>query len=103
MSDLISRSALMEEIESLTVHITGFRGGKSILSEMMEEYKKSVLKTINETPTAYNVDKVIAELEDLDGIEFSVRFIPVNSEIVIPRENAIPREKTIEIVRKGGV
>lgn len=59
MSDLISRKAVMEEIESLSVTITGLRSGKGALAEFMREYKKSVLRIIDEQPTAYNVDKVI--------------------------------------------
>ena len=62
--DLISRSALIEEIESLTMQITGIRSGKGVLSECMKEYKKSILRIIEEQPTAYNVEKVVAELEE---------------------------------------
>lgn len=51
MSDLISRSALKEEIEGLCMTITGLRAGKGILREFMNEYRKSVLRTIDEQPT----------------------------------------------------
>ena len=64
MGDLISRSALIEEIESLTMQITGIRSGKGVLSECMKEYKKSILRIIEEQPTAYDVEKVVEQLEE---------------------------------------
>lgn len=50
-SDLISRKALMEEINSLQVSVTGLRAGKGVLHKFMEEYKKSVLKLVSEAQT----------------------------------------------------
>lgn len=61
-NDLISRKALMEEIDSLYMNITGLRAGKGVLQKYMEEYKKSVLKCIEEAQTAYDVDAVCKEL-----------------------------------------
>lgn len=58
MSDLISRNALIEEIKSLSIVL----GGKQIFSD---NAKDSVLRTIDEQPTAYSVDKVVKELEQL--------------------------------------
>lgn len=51
MSDLISRSALKEEIESLRVMVTGLRSGKGVLAEYAKHYKESVLKLIDEAQT----------------------------------------------------
>ena len=51
MAGLIVKGALREEIESLTVHVTGLRAGKGVLSKFMDEYRKSVLRIINEQPT----------------------------------------------------
>ena len=61
MSDLISRSELSEEIESLTMVVTGLRSGKSILDTFMKEYKKYVLKIIEEQPTVEAVPAVHGE------------------------------------------
>ena len=55
MSDLISRSELLEEIKSLSIVLNG----KQIFSD---DAKDTVLRIINEQPTAYSVDKVIEEL-----------------------------------------
>lgn len=51
MNDLISRSALKEDIESLHVKVTGLRSGKGVLAEYAKHYKESVVKLIDEAPT----------------------------------------------------
>ena len=48
--DLISRKVLKEEIESLIMTITGMRNGKITTDKALEEYKKSILKIIDEQP-----------------------------------------------------
>ena len=58
MSDLISRSALIEEIKSLSIVLNG----KQIFSD---DAKDTVLRIINEQPTAYNIDKVVEEIKTL--------------------------------------
>ena len=58
MSDLISRSELLEEIKSLSI----FLSGKQIFSD---NAKDTVLRIIDEQPTAYDIDKVVEELEEL--------------------------------------
>lgn len=95
MSDLISRSAVMKEIESLSMRITGLRAGKGVLVEVMNEYRKSVLRIIDEQPTAYNVDAVVEELKSLSNAEADYYYASSN--------DVIDRETTIEIVREGGV
>ena len=91
MNDLISRKAVMEEIESLTVRITGLRSGKGALAEFMREYKKSVLRIIDEQPVAYDVDAVVEQLEKHRG-EFKSRNI-------VPLVNM---DYAVAIVRRGG-
>ena len=93
MSDLISRSALMKEIESLSMRIIGLRAGKGVLVEVMNEYKKSVLRIIDEQPTAYDVDAVVEDMQD-STVEFEL--FGVCSEY-------IPKHIVINAVRKGGV
>lgn len=50
MNDLISRKAVLEEVESLQVTITGLRAGKSVLQDFANEYRKSVLRIIQDAP-----------------------------------------------------
>jgi len=49
-NDLISRKALSDEVESLRMIITGMRSGKITTVKALEEYKKSILKIIDEQP-----------------------------------------------------
>ena len=56
MSDLISRSELLEEIKSLSIVLNG----KQIFSD---DAKDTILRIINEQPTAYSVNKEVEELE----------------------------------------
>lgn len=48
--DLIDRDALKEEVESLQMQISGIRSGKGFILTCMDEYKKSILKIIDESP-----------------------------------------------------
>ena len=63
MSDLISRNALIKEIETLKVHVTGLRAGK-VLSEFEKQYKESIIRVIEEQPTTYDIEKVVEQLEE---------------------------------------
>lgn len=53
MSDmrLIDANALEEELSSLSIIVTGLRAGKGVLREYMTEYRKSVLRIVDEAPT----------------------------------------------------
>lgn len=98
-NDFISRSALMEEISSLYVTCTGLRYGKGISLKFAEEYKKSVLKCIDEAPTVYDVDEVLDELK-----RSATKYcICVNCNNDCEKcEHAIITKNMLEIVRNGG-
>ena len=71
MSDLISRSALMQEIKSLTVIVTGLRAGKGILNEYAKQYRDALLRIVNEQPTIEAIPVVHGEWVKNDiGIYF---------------------------------
>lgn len=57
--ELIDRKALKEEIESLRMTITGMRSGKTMTIQVLEEYKKSILRIIDEQPTVHANDNWI--------------------------------------------
>ncbi len=108
-NDLISRSELAKEIDSLRVSITGLRAGKGILLKFMDEYKKSVLKCIEEAPTAYDVDKVCEELEKLKNADIDMSDEEpelMDAEEIYDEGRAQGRVeayvKAIEVVRNGG-
>lgn len=60
--DLISRKALLEEIQSFKCYITGLRAGKGNLARAADEYRKSILQIIEDQPTAFDKEQVIEEL-----------------------------------------
>lgn len=76
MSDLISRSALLQKFNDSGIQITFDLPVEEILGEdvdiddfamlvqdAIQAYKNMVIGTINDMPTAYNVEKVVAEME----------------------------------------
>lgn len=73
--DLISRKALMEEINSLRISITGLRAGKCVLANFLKEYKKSILKCIDEAPTAYDTDEICEKIDNTIA-NFDCRICP---------------------------
>ena len=58
MARYIDADALVEELESLQVTVTGLRCGKGVLNEFVKEYRKSVIKIVQELPTADVVEVV---------------------------------------------
>lgn len=61
-NDLISRSALLEEINNFSMRITGSANAMALV--IMDETKKSIMRMVEEQPTAYDVDKVVERLEE---------------------------------------
>ena len=73
MSDLISRSELIKEIEK-------YKFG-AISNDVEREYiKKTILDFIICQPTAYSVDKVVEELEKLADENYKAYCIAFNSD-----------------------
>lgn len=48
--DLISRKALLEEIQSFRCSITGLRAGKGVLARAADEYRRSIIQIIKNQP-----------------------------------------------------
>ena len=48
---LIDADALSEELSTLTMTVIGLRAAKGVLLEFMKEYRKSVLRIVDEQPT----------------------------------------------------
>lgn len=63
----IDANVLEEEISSLRVAVTGLRAGKGILAKMMQEYRESVLRIIDEQNTL-KMDKPYGELLTLEQL-----------------------------------
>ena len=67
-SDLIDRQNLKEEIASLSMKIIGMRSGKTMTAQALEEYKKSILRIIDEQPTVHANDNWIPVSERLPEV-----------------------------------
>ena len=88
MSDLISRSELLKEIEK-------YKFG-AISNDAEREYiKKTILNFIICQPTAYSVDGVVEELEADSSVKL---YGSQNSDNYM-----IPVKRAIEIVKQGGI
>ncbi len=61
-NDLISRSALLEEINNFSMRITGSANDMALV--IMDETKKSIMRMVEEQPAVYDVDKVVKELNE---------------------------------------
>lgn len=104
MSDLISRSALLKYFEEEKEKIKGDSKKYHIHEEAvagMEAALQAITNKVNEMPTAYDVEKVVAEIKEWS----------FETEIVIPKSDGFEdienREiictlNAIDIVRKGG-
>lgn len=51
----IDADELLEEIKSLKIMIGGMRSGREITTKYLEEYKKSILRIIDEQPTIFTI------------------------------------------------
>ena len=79
MSDLISRSELLKAFNNKNVQIAFDLPVEEVLGEdvdlddfamlvqdAIQAYKKMAIDTITNQPTAYDIDKVVTELNELD-------------------------------------
>lgn len=97
-NDLISRSALLEEINNFSMRITGSANAMALV--IMDETKKSIMRMVEEQPTAYDVDKVVERLE-----AEAERWKESGEEYEDQKELGVSEgfKKAIEIVKSGGI
>ena len=91
-NDLISRKALMQEIEK-SMNNNPHTEPKVKVNH--EQEHKHFMCLLSKQPTAYDVEKVVEELQSLSNAEADYYY--ANSNDVIDREDAI------DIVKRGGV
>lgn len=63
MGDLISRKALLEELNNFSVRITGLVNAETLT--MMKETKRSIERIVEEQATAFDIERVLGQLEPL--------------------------------------
>ena len=101
MSDLISRSELLKAFNNKNVQITFDLPVEEVLGEdvdlddfamlvqdAIQAYKKMVIDTIKNQPTAYDIDKVVEELD-----EYIAK--------IVGRKSAL-YQTIMKIVKRGG-
>lgn len=91
---LIDADLLTEEIKSLRCTLTGLRAGKGVLAHAADEYRKSILKIIDDQPTAFDKEKVIEELKKCRVYQFQGK---------LPDGRICHFSDVTEIVEKGGI
>ena len=94
MSRLIDADKLIEELKSAQLCIAGLREHKSFLGQTMTRYEKFIIKTIEEQPTAFDVDKVVEQLEK--------QVYEIDDSLSLSARDVIDEEDVFEIVKAGG-
>ena len=115
MSDLISRSELLKAFNNKNVQITFDLPVEEVLGEdvdlddfamlvqdAIQAYKKMAIDTIKNQPTAYDIDKVVTELNELD-ITAIKRYEGGTFGNYEGTDYYIKQSDAIEIVKQGGV
>ena len=114
MSDLISRSELLDAFNNKNIQITFDLPVEEVLGEdvdlddfamlvqdAIQSYKKLVIDTIKEQPTAYDVDKVVGKLEEAkDNVPVNRLLDDIIKEKPKELGQLIAYDKAIEIVKQ---
>ena len=95
MSDLISRSELLKEIEK-------YKFGAISNNAEREYVKTTILNFIECQPTAYDPDNVVEELQK-NASRYTKKYITPYGNNGYKDTKAISIRKAIEIVKQGGV
>ena len=94
MSDLISRSELLKEIEK-------YKFGAISNNAEREYVKTTILNFIECQPTAYSVDKVVEEVQK-NASRYTKKYITPYGNNGYKDTRAISIHKAIEIIKQGG-
>ena len=101
-NDLISRSALLEEINNFSMRVTGSANAMALV--IMDETKKSIMRMVDEQPDVYDVDKVVERLEEMQlKREEQLRACVDNDMADYLRCKMSAIAEAIEIVKSGGI
>ena len=107
MSDLISRSEVLIAMDTWDKFGYDEHNRLIKIDRTNEEYVpyvhyEDMVKCVNDMPTAYDIDNVIEELEELKSIYFLANTGDEKSDFAYENVgNAL--DKAIEIVKQGGV
>ena len=105
MSDLISRSNLIMRLSDYALQESpndNESTGEQRISKMIYDAIQNCISCVEEQPTAYDIDKVIAKLEELD-VKSITRYKNGNFGDFDGIEYYIKQREAIEIVKQGCV
>ena len=105
MSDLISRSKLIMRLSDYALQESpndNESTGEQRISKMIYDAIQNCIYCVEEQPTAYDIDKVITKLEELD-VKSITRYKNGNFGDFDRIEYYIKKREAIEIVKQGGV
>ena len=102
MSDLISRSELLKRLATEPKYSISVPKGFEALKDLIAYHHEKVIEVIEDMPTAYDVDKVVAELEENAG-RYTKKYVTPYGNNGYKDIKAISIHKAIEIVKQGGV
>lgn len=117
MSDLISRSALLKKFNDKGIQITFDLPVEEILGEdvdiddftilvqgAIQAYKNLIIGTIKDMPTAYDAEKVVAELEEKQHqANKDMQISELYEDVQAYGGKYLAFGEAIEIVKAGGV
>ena len=94
MSDLISRSEVNDAIDELEIYTCGRPNTMKV--EMSVSQLQRFINKLKNIPTAYDVDKVVEELEEMKTIKCSMKTVTCR------KWDYGTVNRAIEIVKHGG-
>ena len=100
MSDLISRSEVNDVIDELEVYTSGRPNTMKVEISVLQLQR--FINKLKNIPTAYDIDKVVADLNELD-VKAIKRYKNGNFGDYEGTDYYIKKRKAIEIVKHGGV
>ena len=97
MSDLISRSEVNDVIDELEVYTCGRPNTMKVEVSVLQLQR--LINKLKNIPTAYSVDKVVAELEENSYVEIADDMDPFGD----IKHKVVRLDDAIEIVKQGSV
>ena len=114
-NDLISRSALIDRFDDATIEIKMDLPIQEILGEdvdiedffmlaqeIVQQYRKLAIDTIQKQPIAYDVEKVVEEINGMEVV-IPIDYISANNLKIINELLRVVKDGAIKRIRKGGV
>lgn len=87
--------------ETVDIRISKSMPLYKIVDTVIQAYRKCLFAELEYLPTAYDVDKVVEQLENLGWV--FADYYPDGTNISRESRKSIPYDRAIEIVKSGGI